>query len=81
MSTKRKTRFSDQLRRAVEQSGLSRYAICKRAGLDQSVLHRFMHGTSGLSVASIDTICEILKLRLTADDQPEPKTTKRKSDG
>ena len=70
MSPKRKLQFSDQLRQAVDQSGLSRYEICKRAGLDQSVMHRFMHGTSGLSVATIDAICETLGLRLVAEGKP-----------
>jgi transcriptional regulator with XRE-family HTH domain len=78
MSARRKTRFSDQLRQAVKQSGFSRYAICKQAGLDQSVLHRFMHGTSGLSVPSIDTICEILGLRLITEGEAQPRPPTKK---
>ncbi len=74
MNAKRKRRFSDQLRRAVDQSDLSRYEICKRADLDQSVMHRFMHEKSGLSITSINAICEVLGLRLVAED--EPKTRK-----
>jgi transcriptional regulator with XRE-family HTH domain len=79
MSTKRKTRFSDQLRQAVDKSGLSRYEICKRAGLDQSVMHRFMHGTSGLRMVTIDAICEILGLELKTRQlarKPKSRTNK-----
>jgi len=67
MNAKGRLRFSDQLRWAVDQSGLSRYEICKRANLDQSVMHRFMHAKSGLSIASIDAICEVLGLRIGTD--------------
>ena len=79
MNAKRRQRFSDQLRRAVDQSALSRYEICKRAGLDQSVMHRFMHEKSGLSITSIDAICEVLSLRLeVTPKQPARKQTKKK---
>ena len=81
MSTKRQLQFSDQLRRAVNQSGLSRYEICKRAGLDQSVMHRFVHGQSGLSMTTIDAICEILGLRLVAEEKPRRKRTTKKGGG
>lgn len=73
MTAKRKTRFSDQLRQAICQSGLSRYEICKQTGLDQAVMHRFVHETSGLSITTIDTICECLGLRLVAESKPARK--------
>jgi DNA-binding phage protein len=76
MSAKQRLRFSDQLRRAVDQSGLSRYEICKRAGLDQSVMHRFMHERSGLSMATVDAICKTLGLELVKRQSPGMKKGK-----
>jgi len=41
----RRTRtFSDQIRRAVDQSGMSRYRICKLLGVSEANMSRFMAG-------------------------------------
>jgi transcriptional regulator with XRE-family HTH domain len=53
-------RFSDQIRRAVDSSGMSRYAICKAIGLPQSAMSRFMAGNSGLSLDTLDKLAELL---------------------
>lgn len=64
----KKQRFSDQLRQAVEQSDLTRYEISKRTGIAQSILSRFLNQGAGLSLESIDKVCECLGLRLTAEE-------------
>jgi transcriptional regulator with XRE-family HTH domain len=66
--------FGDQLRRAIETCGLSRYAIWKATGIDQPTLSRFMRGKSGLTIESIDKICQLISARLIV-----PRKTKRKT--
>ena len=62
-----KESISDQLRRLIEASGLSRYAICKQIGIDQSAMSRFMHGKGGLSLEIVDRLCEVLRLEIVAE--------------
>jgi transcriptional regulator with XRE-family HTH domain len=54
--------FSDQIREAIDASGMSRYAICKAIGITQGVMSRFMHGRGGLSLETIDKLAELLGL-------------------
>jgi transcriptional regulator with XRE-family HTH domain len=57
-------KLTDQLRSSIDGADMSRYAICKAVGLDQSTLSRFMAGKAGLSVETIDKIGELLRLQL-----------------
>ena len=50
--------MSNQLRRCVEQSGLSRYAISKATGIDQATLSRFMSGERGLTMKAFDKLAD-----------------------
>lgn len=56
---------TDQLRRAVERSGQTRYAISKASGVDKAVLSRFVASGRGLRSESIDRLCAYLGLVLT----------------
>lgn len=69
----KKRTFSDQLRAAIESSDMTRYAISKATGIDQSILSRFVNTDAGLSMENVDKICECLGITLTV-----PKPTKRK---
>jgi len=75
----RKQRFSDQLRRAIEQSDLTRYRISKRTGIPQPVLSRFVNHRTGLSMETVDKLCRCLNLRLVAEGEPARKRTKKKA--
>lgn len=64
MSQKAKS-LTDQLRQFIETAEVSRYRLSKQTGISQSLLSRFMHGTAGLSVDSLDTLADALDLELT----------------
>jgi transcriptional regulator with XRE-family HTH domain len=69
MKSKR-TKLSDQVRRAIDASGKSRYRICKEAAIGQPTLSRFMHGIAGLSIESLDRLADCLGLNITMDNRP-----------
>jgi transcriptional regulator with XRE-family HTH domain len=54
--------FSDQIRKAIDASGLSRYEVCKRVEVDQSTMSKFMHGMGGLSMVTLVRLTELLGL-------------------
>jgi transcriptional regulator with XRE-family HTH domain len=62
--------FTDQLRAAIRKCGLSRYAISKATGIDQSVLARFMSGQQGIPPASLDALADLLRLKVHAGRPP-----------
>ena len=61
-----KERFSDQIRSAVDASGMSRYAICKAMGFNEGAMSRFMSGKSGISLEMLDRLAEVIGLRAVA---------------
>ena len=69
MKKRPRKRLSDQLRRYITESELSRNAICKAAEVDPSQLHRFYHGRGRLTNETFDRITAALKLQLIQDDE------------
>ena len=67
--------LSEELREAVERSGLSRYSIWQQTGIDQGTLCKFMAGDRGLSIESIDKLAELLGLHICTEDA-EPRRPK-----
>jgi plasmid maintenance system antidote protein VapI len=54
----------DQLRKAIETSDESVYAIAKATGVPQSVLSRFVRGERGITFETAAKLAAYLKLRL-----------------
>ena len=67
MRTKQTEKLSDQLRRLIEESPMSRYEISKRTGIAQSTLCKLVQGERGVSTDSWDLLGECLGLRLVVD--------------
>jgi transcriptional regulator with XRE-family HTH domain len=65
--------FSDQIRDAVNASGMSRYRICAEIKLSQPAMSRFMAGNAGLSLAVLDKLADLLGLEVAT----KPKRTGR----
>jgi transcriptional regulator with XRE-family HTH domain len=72
MARKRFT-FSDELRKAVDASGLSRYRICRELSLAESTLSRFMSGERGLTMKCLDRLAALLDLHVTVGTRPKEK--------
>jgi len=62
----RKSKLSDQVRAAVDRSGVSRYRICLDAEIDQAAMSRFMAAKAGLSMDALDRLAAVLDLRIEA---------------
>lgn len=63
-------KLTEQLRTAIDGSGMSRYAVAQAIELDQSTLSRFMSGKAGLSVETIDRLGDLLGLKLVTTKKP-----------
>ena len=59
-------KLSDQVRRAIDAGGMSRYAICKELQIPQSLMSRFMSGKAGVSLRVLDRIGELLGLSIVS---------------
>lgn len=68
---KRRVKLSDQVRRAVDASGLSRYRVAKEIGVAESTMSRFMSGQGGLSLANLDALADLLGLDIAAPRRPK----------
>ena len=72
MSTPKKT-FSDQIRRAVQDSELSSYRICREIGIGEATMSRFKHRHGGLSMRSLDKLAGLLGLGVIIERKPKRK--------
>jgi transcriptional regulator with XRE-family HTH domain len=65
MGKKRTNLLTDQLRQAIDDSGLTRYRIGKETGISESALAQFYNGHRGLSMEALNALGEFLQLRIT----------------
>jgi transcriptional regulator with XRE-family HTH domain len=76
MGKKRTTLLTDQLRQAIDDSGLTRYQIAKETGIDESALAKFYNGLRGLSMDALNALGEFLQLKITLGRKAGPKKGK-----
>jgi ribosome-binding protein aMBF1 (putative translation factor) len=71
--------LSEQIRQAIDASGVSRYRIGKEIDVSESSLSHFMAGRAGLSQAALDRLGMFLGLEIVAKVKGEKvKHGKRK---
>ena len=73
MAKRRSKKMTDQVRQAIDDSGLTRYRIAQDTGIDESSLAKFYNRHRGLSLDSLDRLCEYLRLRIVMDRKPNKK--------
>lgn len=73
MAKRRSEKLSDQVRQAIDDSGLTRYRIAKATGIDESAIGKFYNGQRGLSTDALDRIGEYLGLRIVTVRKPKRK--------
>ena len=66
--------MSDQVRRAIENCGMSRYAIAKASGLSEGGLSRFMAGQRDMNLRTLDKLAPVIGVRLVVD---RPKSRRK----
>lgn len=55
----------DELKKAIAASGLTHYRIGKDAGVNPTVIDRFISGERGLNLETASKLASVLGLRLT----------------
>ena len=69
----RRAKLSDQVRKAVDASPLSRHAICLAIELDRAVMSKFMSHKGGLSLDTLDRLAAFLDLQIVTGPQRREK--------
>ena len=59
-----RTPLGDEIRTAIDESGLTSHALAKEAGVATSTISRYRNGTADLTVGRLESIARILNLRL-----------------
>jgi len=57
-------KLSDQIRQAVESSGISQYRLSKEVRISKTSLSRFMRGERGLTLKAVDRLADFLGLAI-----------------
>ena len=73
MAKKRTILVTDQLRQAIDDSGLTRYRIAKETGISESTLAHFYNGYRGLSMNALNALGEFLDLKIVLGRKPGKK--------
>ena len=73
MAKRRSMKISDQIRQAIDDSGMTRYRIAKDTGIEEAALCKFYNGQRGINSDTLDRLGEYLGLRIVMDRKPNKK--------
>jgi transcriptional regulator with XRE-family HTH domain len=68
----KRVKLTDQIRKAIRRSGVSRYKIWQETGIAQSTLSKFLEGQRGLNLESLDKLADYLRIDLISHGPKEP---------
>jgi plasmid maintenance system antidote protein VapI len=57
--------LSEEIRAAILKADLTAYELAQAAGVDRSVLSRFLAGKRTITLETADRLAEVLRLKLT----------------
>ena len=66
MMKQRAKQFSDEIRAAVADCGMTRYRIAQETGIDGAALCRFVQGRVGLSLDNLDKLAKCIDLHVVS---------------
>ena len=67
MAKRRKKTMTDQIRKAIDDCGETRYRIAKETGINESQLAGFYNKKRGISLEALDRLGAYLGLRIVMD--------------
>lgn len=73
MTSRKKIPLTNQLRAAIDQSGLTRYRISKETGISEPSLSKFYLGQRGLSMDALNALAECLQITIHVGRKAEPE--------
>ncbi len=62
-------KLSDAIRRAIDDSPMSKYAICKKLNINQGHMSKFMHREAAFSQDRLDELGLLFGLRIVRDEE------------
>ena len=66
-------KLTDQLRQAIDDSGMTRYRIAQETGISEATLSKFYLGQRGLSMEALNALGECLQLTIHLGRKPDQK--------
>ncbi len=76
MAKRRSRKLTDQLRQAIDDSGLTRYRIAKETGISEATLSKFYLGQRGLSMEALNALGDYLELTIFMPRNPSKQKEK-----
>ncbi len=65
--------LTSQLRRAIDDSGMTRYRIAQETGISEATLSKFYLGQRGLSMEALNALGDCLQVTIHVGRKPDKK--------
>ena len=69
--------IEEQMRKAILESDMTRYRLCKLSGLTNSQLSLFVHGKRSLTLGSAAKVAQVLGLEFVQKKKKSKKAKRR----